>query len=328
MSIKLLATLSLSLLLWGCGGGGDSSRTATIDLSVSDAPVDSAQKVCIAVSGISLHRSSQGNQAEKSWSSAALLNTDEDDDCTPDDSSIPDANFDGYPDFVYIDLLKYQGGDARALLTGEVIPAGSYQQLRLQVRDGSSQPSSYVLNDKNERVPLRVPSDVLKLHGFDVAADGHYQFQLEFELRHAMVLPSSGNGYLLKPNGVRVIEAERVGTIYGNVDERLCGGDLSAAGIYLYPATATDYKGLYYDTSSGTSSGPVQTTLVQAPDPGNASYHYALHYVEAGTYDLALVCNAAEDNAEATTFEPSIPVTIQDEAFDPAALLLVDIPAS
>ena len=68
-------------------------------------------------------------------------------------------------------------------------------------------------------------------HGFTTATGGHYQFQLEFELRHAMVLPSSGDGYLLKPNGVRVVEAERVGTIYGNVDESLCGGDLSTAGI-------------------------------------------------------------------------------------------------
>ena len=144
------------------------------------------------------------------------------------------------------------------------------------------------------------------------AIRSYYEFQLEFELRHTMVLPSSGDGYLLKPNGVRVVEVERVGTIYGNVPSGWCGGDLSTAGIYLYPASATDYRGLYFEASTGAISGPVQTTLVLAPDTGNTSYHYALHYVEAGTYDIALVCNAGADDALNALFSPDIPVTIQD----------------
>ena len=55
--------------------------------------------------------------------------------CTPPGYVIPDDD-NGDPKFLYIDLLKYQGGEVRALLTGEVIPAGTYQQLRLQVLDG------------------------------------------------------------------------------------------------------------------------------------------------------------------------------------------------
>ena len=55
MLTRMFSAVVLSLLLLGCGGGSDISNTATIDLSVSDAPVDSVQKVCIAISGISLH---------------------------------------------------------------------------------------------------------------------------------------------------------------------------------------------------------------------------------------------------------------------------------
>ena len=151
-----------------------------------------------------------------------------------------------------------------------------------------------MLDASDNTLPLEVPSSELKLHSFDAPTDGVASFQLEFNLRHAMVLPGHGNYYKLKPNGVSLLEIATLTTLQGQVAANLCGGVLDNAGVYLYPARGENllpYLGLNSDAASG---GPVMTALLQAATDTTAA-SYRLDYVNAGSYDLQLVCNASED---------------------------------
>ena len=301
MAQQQLVCVALLSLLTACGGSdtSESSGTSRFSLQVSDAPVDSAQKVCIAIAGLRLH-DADGVETEQ-WDPLALLPTENQDGCLPTGYSIPtDSN--GQPRFLYLDLLRYQQGDTFALLSNSSIPAGTYSQLRLLVEDGRENqldgtpdhPSSYVLDASGNTLPLEVPSSELKLHSFDAPTDGVASFQLEFNLRHAMVLPGHGNYYKLKPNGVSLLEVATLTTLQGQVAADLCGGVLDNAGVYLYPARGESllpYLGLNSDATSG---GPVMTALLQAATDSTAA-SYRLDYVNAGSYDLQLVCNASED---------------------------------
>ena len=337
-----LTAIALLCLLTACGGGGsgDDEQLSSFSLRLSDAPVDSAQKVCIAIAGLRLH-DADGVETEQ-WDPLALLPTANQDGCLPAGYSIPtDSN--GQPRFLYLDLLHYQQGDTFALLSNSTIPAGNYSQLRLLVEDGrenrldgtGDHPSSYVLDASDNTLPLEVPSSELKLHSFEAPADGVASFQLEFNLRHAMVLPGHGNYYKLKPNGVSLLEVATLTTLQGQVAANLCGGVLDHAGVYLYPAhgeSLLPYLGLNSDAASG---GPVMTALLQAATDTTAA-SYRLDYVNAGSYDLQLVCNASDDqvlDSGSSDFIPTIGssqlgITVDQAVVNPQIIDLIEAPAT
>ena len=162
------------LLLAACGGGGSSSNTTTasrtskLTLRLSDAPVEHVSKVCIAISALRLKRVE--DIEEHLWTPLSLLpSASEQDECLPDGYSIP-LDSSGAPRFLYLDLLHYQQGNSHLLLSDSEIASGDYEQLRLKVEDGRAMtldgtpehPSSYVLDDNGNTLPLEVPSSELK----------------------------------------------------------------------------------------------------------------------------------------------------------------------
>ncbi|MFM5464968.1 DUF4382 domain-containing protein [Aeromonas simiae] len=294
--MKRLFLFGLTAALTACGGGGDDSASdAKMSLAFSDAPVDAAKRVCIAVSQVSIHPISG---TETAWSSKSFLDASQDDGCTPPGESIP-LNADGNPRFVYIDLLKYQGSASRNLLAGQTVSAGEYSQMRLTVLDGRAvtnqfddgTPYSYVQQDDDTIKPLEVPSSQLKLDAFTITAGGTSNFTTEFDLRQALVLPGHEAYYKLKPRGVRLVNNTQVATLKGSVEGSLCAGALAdQAAVYLYAPRSDDAYPDMADADNGFyASAPVVSD-------GAGGYRYELGFVELGNYDVALVCNATEDD--------------------------------
>ena len=288
--------------------------------------MEHASKVCIAISALRLKR--VDDIEEHLWTPLSLLPAvSGQDECLPDGYSIP-LDSSGAPRFLYLDLLHYQQGNSHLLLSDSDIASGDYEQLRLKVEDGRSMtldgtpehPSSYVLDDNGHTLPLEVPSSELKLGSFTASADGALSYQIEFNLRHALVLPGHGRYYKLKPSGVELLTVASLSSLQGEVADTLCAGDLSQAGVYLYPARGSStlpYQGL---SSTSEAGGPQYSTLLQQATSSSAA-SYQLFYLQPGSYDLALICNASDDAVvdedESSTFVPQVGSLITGLNIDP-----------
>ncbi|MDE2139520.1 MAG: DUF4382 domain-containing protein, partial [Gammaproteobacteria bacterium] len=214
MSIKtrnlaLLFAGGLLLALAGCNGGGSSD--ATLNLGVTDTPVDGAQNVVVAFTGVDLM--GPGGQQSFSFSSEKS-----------------------------IDLLQQQGTNSASLLAGVTIPAGNYQWIRLDIDAANS----YIITSTGAKYPLTIPSSSqtgLKLvSGFTVAQGDIADFVIDFNLRQSITQSNAGGitSYILTP-ALRLINEQQVGTVSGSVASTLSiGGSLITAttcspAVYVYP---------------------------------------------------------------------------------------------
>ncbi|MGL5811768.1 MAG: DUF4382 domain-containing protein [Aeromonas sp.] len=293
--------IGLAALLTACGGGGDDNndnpQNAQMSLAFSDAPVDAVNKVCIAVSNISIHPVSG---TEQSWTTASFLTTTQDDGCTPAGQIIP-VDSAGHPLFTYIDLLQYPGSSSRPLLASQSVVPGEYSQMRLRILDGrdvgnqflDGTPYSYVRQDDEVIKPLEVPSNELKLDAFTIAANGLSAFTTEFDLRHSMVLPGNEDHYKLKPRGVRLVNNTEVATVKGTVATELCSSDLTDAFVYFYDELRPMGDDAYPDMADADNGFYASAPVVPLEGGG---YGYELGFVNLGHYDMTLVCNGSVDD--------------------------------
>lgn len=276
MSIKtrnlaLLFAGGLLLALAGCNGGGSSD--ATLNLGVTDTPVDGAQNVVVAFTGVDLM--GPGGQQSFSFSSEKS-----------------------------IDLLQQQGTNSASLLAGVTIPAGNYQWIRLDIDAANS----YIITSTGAKYPLTIPSSSqtgLKLvSGFTVAQGDIADFVIDFNLRQSITQSNAGGitSYILTP-ALRLINEQQVGTVSGSVASTLSiGGSLITAttcspAVYVYPGTVTVLDGFKVSMSGGTA--PLTSATVSLNNTTGV-YGYTVGFLAPGTYTLAVTC-AADDMAGATT---------------------------
>jgi len=262
---------TLFLALAGCNGGSGSS--ATLNLGVTDTPVDGAQSVVVAFTGVEL----MGPNGQQSYSFTAEKT---------------------------IDLLKQQGTNSASLLSGVTIPAGNYQWIRLDIDAAHS----YIITSSGSQYPLSIPSGSqtgLKLvSGFTVAQGDQADFVIDFNLRKSITL-SNGGGiqtYMLTP-ALRLINQQQVGTISGTLSNSLSiGGTLitdtsCSPAVYVYPGTVTVLDGFNVSVSGGTA--PL-TSATASLDNTTGAYSYTVGFLAPGTYTLAAIC-AANDVTGATS---------------------------
>lgn len=277
-------------MLVGCGGGGGwsggNNNTGTLNVAVTDAPIDNANAVVVAFTGVSIKLR---------------------------DATAQDFTFDSVKT---IDLLALQGAAVEPLLSDKEIPSGEYEWIRLAVNaeeDGIL--DSYIEMADGSQIELRIPSGSqsgLKLvSGFTVPAGGTANFTIDFDLRKSIVLPGNG-GAMLKP-ALRLIDNTSVGTIAGTVDSAIITAEcadpsLETGAVYLYSgadATVVDVQGLAGD--------PLTTALVS--DTLTAGiYAYEIGFVEAGDYTLVYTCDADSDDAEAADtldFVGAVNITVE-----------------
>jgi len=313
---KLVVASLVSLALVGCGSDSSGSNTGTFNLAFSDAPVDGLKKVCVAFDQISVHHT---NGSESSWGTTSFAADQSSEECIPDGYSIPEHN--GYPDFMVINLMAYQGNDYLQVLSDEQLEAGKYTQMRLSVlEDGyytDATPYSHVVTDTDAVEGIRVPSGELKLDGFDVSADATQRYTLEFDLRKSMV--QNNQGYQLKPRGVRLVNNESVATISGTVaqsqENPVCGGGaLDNAFVYVYNAPTGGNHG-----DLGSEFEPFTSVAVDYnSETGIGSFEVG--YLPLGDYDIALVCNGNEDLPENAGNQVVIHSSFDNETLTAAGL--------
>ena len=287
-NVPWLPTALLSLVLAGCGDGGSSGGTGgSLNLGVTDAPVDGVTKVVIEFSEVQVH-SSTGDTL---------------------DFVLPAPQ--------QIDLLALAGGKHALLLDHQALAAGQYEWIRLFVNEADS----YVMTDTGAQHALHIPSNAqtgLKLNRpFTLAANGVASFIVDFNLHQSLHLPQ-GNGqpYLLRPT-LRIVDAVTTGSINGTVDANLvtapgCADAVASNGtvggsVYVYSGSDMTPVDINTNRSAGQPASNASVTL------NNGTWEYTAAYLEPGAYTVAFTCQSSLDEPDTTdniTFQNPANVTV------------------
>jgi hypothetical protein len=265
------------------GGGGGGGSTGTLNLRLSDAPVDNLASVFITFSGVALHTA--GGTKEIVFDKPKTL-----------------------------DLLALQSGRTATLLDGQVLAAGNYQWIRLDLSEEAG--DLYVVDDTGAEHPLTVSSGAqtgLKLvRGFTVLANGTTDFTIDFDLRKSVKLPTGGD-YKLRPT-LKLIDNAEVGAIAGTVDAttRL---QVDCADSQTYAGAVFVFEGAdaVVNDADGTTA-PYVTVPVEDIDT-DGIFTYKAAFLPAGAYTVAYSCQVDDlETDETLTFTPAQNVTVTAKA--------------
>ena len=278
---KALLTASLPFFLAACSDS-DSNSYSSVDFSVSDAPVDSADEVVIAI-----------DKLEFIHSNGTRIIADVDEDQVKND-------------YQQIDLLDYPGSNAALILTDLILPTGEYKELIIHIE--ADQDLNYVM-DNGDLFDLKQPSNKLKLGSFTITDTAVQSFTIEFDLRKSLVLrghSGNNNGYILKPHGVTIIDNDTAASLKGTVDSALfsagnCDND-SGNYVYLYKGHVLDITKLVdnFDIDDDEFNGVLPIVGSLAPYASTSvdlsTGDYAFGYLASGDYTVAFSCSAVNDD--------------------------------
>lgn len=294
--------------LAGCGGGGGgSSGNGTLDMSISDAPIDGAEAVFVTFTGIELRKN--GGQP-------IVIEFD---------------------DPVGVNLLSLQGNNSQFLIQGQELPAGVYDDVRLRVAgEGNASCNSpsppydsyIVLAGESEQRPLIVPSGASSGYkvkgGITIAAGQRGDYTVDFDVRKSIAVRGNTGCYNLNPV-MRVVDNAQTGTLRGTVAASLladgscaevAGADTSTgagSAVYLYEGTVTpdDFDGLGAADPNGPD--PLVTALL-TKDEATGDFTYEVGFVLTGPYTVAFTCQAGNDVAPETVPPPEVETVESDNA--------------
>lgn len=198
-TVGFFAMTVLGLFLTGCSNSGDSTGTSGVMVRLSDAPGD-YKEVNVEVKDVLIK--SNSNTDDQGWVSI------------------------GKNPGVY-NLLDLTGG-VTALLADNTIASGNLGQIRLLLGDNNT----VVLKDGTTH-KLSTPSaqqSGLKLKvNQTLLADKTYEFLLDFDVEHSIVVQAGGSGiYNLHPV-IRVSTKETSGSIKGTISPLLVGFQVLAS---------------------------------------------------------------------------------------------------
>lgn len=279
-----------ALVLAGCGGSsGNGEETGQVSFSMTDAPVDDADQVVIAMTEFEL------KPADGEAFRVAVI---------PTEGESHRA----------LDLLAFTNGESALLIDGEEVPAGDYEWLRIYFDEDAS----FVMLNDGLHYPLFIPSGAQTgyklVSGFTVPVNDSVAYMLDFDLRKSLRLPPGLGGpngedrtYLLKPT-VRIMNAEETGGVEGAVADDLLAlnnAETCAGGDVVYA-----FEG--HDIDPMAAEAPLVTDVVDLNiGTGASEFHFA--YLLPGDYTLAFSCSASLDDGE--TYPPEPPTDPADLAF-------------
>lgn len=271
------AMLATAALILGACGSDSKPGTGTLSMSVTDAPVDEAYAVVIAMTEFEF------KPAEGPAFRIAVTEAGRE-----------------------LNLLAFSNGEAALVIDGEEVPAGDYEWLRIYFDEAASY---VVLEEGGGTYPLFIPSGAqtgFKLvSGFTVPANDSVAYMLDFDLRKSLRSPPGLGGrfgedrmFLLRPT-VRIMNVAETGGVWGvvadallamNNDEASCAG-----GNAVYA-----FEGLNVDPL-GAGALPLVSDIVEL-DETEGWHEYRLAYLMPGDYTLAFTCSASADDGVPETY--------------------------
>ncbi len=304
----------LPLILSACGGGGGSgsvgSSDGSLNLAITDSPVDDANNVLVEFTGVEL------KPVDGAWLQYDLSGDTQ----TCQDwlgGNGPVTPKDGEPTIRCIDLLALNGGASELILDGVIVPAGDYNAIRLEVNaERGAEGGSYFIDTTGHWHSLYIPSGSqsgLKLNSsFTIGAGGESDFVIDFDLRKSVNNPQGLDGYRLKPS-LKLIENSRSGVIFGMVDSELifnegCANkeaDDVGNSIYIFLGDVEPLD------ISGAATDPYTTAMVTMNNE-SGNYTYRAAFLPEDTYTVAFTCQGELDDPEQVdviVFNPESPTT-------------------
>ncbi len=265
LSILHLSMAAVLASMYGCGGSSSSSSNGSLNVGITDAPVDSASAVVVTFSSISV-KPSEGE---------ALVF----------DLETPMA----------INLLDYQGDERALLLDGESLPAGDYVWMRLGIDEGDS----YIEVDGLQHT-LEIPSGAqtgLKINRpFTIANGGLSDFTIDFDLKKSVHMKGTGD-YKLRPT-LRITNNMEIGHITGTVAESLIidaacedNGDNNDVGNSVYVFEGLDQ---IPQDIQGITGDPIASANVMY-NSETELFEFTVGYIPAGDYTVAFTCDGSLD---------------------------------
>ena len=249
------------------GGDDNDGTTGTFSLAVTDAPVDNADHVYVAFTGVTLH---------------------------PVDGDPVVFTFEEAQN---VDLLTLQGTASERLLNEQRVPVGDYESVQLHLNashDGVM--DSYVeMNDGTQlELGLEEEDRLTIAQEFSIASNGHVDFTVDLDLRRSLILPEGETDLTLRPS-LRLVHTEQAGSIACEVAETLisaaCDDPNASLGVvYIYegadvvPTDVSDEDG-----------GPLTTAFVVFEED---VYTYEAGFLPAGEYTVAYTCDAINDDPQ------------------------------
>ncbi len=287
MGRTVLASLAVVMLASACGGDGGSSATSSVQVSLTDTPIEDANSVVVSVSGVAFKPEGSGPEVVESFAPRS------------------------------IDLLQYQNGRTAILLQDTPMQAGRYQWLRLIIDTQPAVRDSYIVINGNE-CELNVPSGAetgLKMNRpIDVPADGSLALTIDFDLRKSVHAPpgqASGactTGYVLRPT-LRLVNDANVGAIDGTVSFE--AGSVPAdckPNVYVYEGTVTP-DDMEETSAASPDIDPLVVVGVTIP-AGSTSGTYRAAFIPAGSYTAAFTCDDDTNDDQSLVFVPPAGVAV------------------
>jgi hypothetical protein len=222
-----LLIASSFLMITACGGGGgDSTGSGEVSMSITDAkPLlpDGATNLWITFTEVLVHKSGGG------WISLEMPYTP-----------------------YTIDLLQFVDGDTTELVPPVLLEEGKYTQIRLVIESATIRFD----NDPPEALPtpVEIPSGNLKTDkNFIVEVDqSAADIVIDFDLSRSLVVtdPFGTPSYKLKPV-LHIVEASEAATITGVIDDQsFINFDTDAATIIVF-SNGEVYTKLSVENSEG-----------------------------------------------------------------------------
>lgn len=261
--IFLTAALILPLMFTSCNEEDSNNDTGTLKLSITDAPLDSANisEVNITVSDVQYHIK------DNEWKSF--------------------EEFEGPKTYNLLDLTR---GESEMLGQFDLGP-GTYTQLRFMLdapnkgQGTPSNPGCYLVFENGDEQALFVPSGSqsgYKATGkFTVPANGTVDVTADFDARKSVVHAGNSGMYILKPT-IRLIVDNQAVSIEGTVTNIAEG---SEALVYAYENDAYTEE----EAADPADEESVRFPNAVTSDMVDAEGTYNLSYLAPATYDLVVV---------------------------------------